>query len=297
MSKYKMWILLVLCNLFWAGNYIFGKYVGAEMSPLQITFSRWFLASIILVVVAAVFEKPEWKEVLKLWQPLAAMAVLGIIGYTFMVYYALRFTSSTNAALVNTINPAMIAIAAAIYLKEKMSRLQVAGVVLSLVGVFVVLTGGNLLQLFQVHYNKGDLIMVVAMGVWTIYSMVGKQIKEIPPITATAVSSAMAAVIMAPFVLYQGMNVAALSPMAWTGIIYITIFPSVISFVIWNIGVKELGANKTGIFLNLIPVFTAIISWALGNQITAAQVIGGLLVFAGVYLTMGMLDKKLKEVS
>lgn len=262
------------------------------MTPLQITFSRWFLASFILVAVAAIVEKPEWKEALKLWKPLAAMAILGVIGYTILVYYALKFTSSTNAALVNTINPAMIAIAAAIYLKEKMNRLQIAGVVLSLVGVFVVLTGGNLLEIFQVHYNKGDLMMVVAMGIWTIYSMVGKQIKDIPPITATALTSAMASIIMLPFVIYQSMSITTLSPMAWTGIIYITIFPSVLSFVIWNMGVKEIGANKTGIFLNLIPVFTAIISWALGNQITAAQIIGGFVVFAGVYLTTATPGKR-----
>lgn len=292
MSKYRIQLLLVLCNLFWAGNYIFGKYVGAEMTPLQITFSRWFLASFILAAVAAIVEKPDWKEALKLWRPLAAMAFLGVVGYTILVYYALKFTSSTNAALVNTINPAMIAIAAAVYLKERMNRLQIAGVVLSLLGVFVVLTGGNLLQIFQVHYNKGDLIMVVAMGIWTIYSMVGKQIKDIPPITATAVTSAMASIMMLPFIIYQGINIAALSPMAWTGIIYITIFPSVLSFVIWNMGVKEIGANKTGIFLNLIPVFTAIISWALGNKITAAQIIGGLVVFAGVYLTTSAPSKR-----
>ncbi len=93
---------------------------------------------------------------------------------------------------------------------------------------------------------------------------------------------------MAPFAIYQGIDITALSPMAWTGIIYITIFPSVCSYIFWNIGVKELGANKTAIFLNLIPIFTAIISFALGNQITAAQIFGGLLVFAGVYVTTGM---------
>jgi drug/metabolite transporter (DMT)-like permease len=96
---------------------------------------------------------------------------------------------------------------------------------------------------------------------------------------------------MTPFALYQGIDLTALSPVAWTGIIYITIFPSVCSFVFWNIGVKELGANKSAIFLNLIPVFTAIISWSLGNKISAAQILGGLLVFAGVYVTTAMKGK------
>jgi drug/metabolite transporter (DMT)-like permease len=99
---------------------------------------------------------------------------------------------------------------------------------------------------------------------------------------------------MAPFAIYQGIDLRALSPIVWTGISYITIFPSVFSFIFWNIGIKELGANKTAIFLNLIPVFTAIISWSLGNEITTAQLLGGLLVFLGVYVTTGTWKTKLK---
>jgi drug/metabolite transporter (DMT)-like permease len=288
MNKYKVWLLLVLCNLFWAGNYVFGKYVVAEMSPFWITFSRWFLASFILVAVAYIVEKPDWRAVIKEWKTLTVMAILGVVIYTMIVYEALNYTSSTNAALVNALNPAVIAIFTVIFLKERISKQQVLGIGVSLVGVFIVLTKGNLWQIFQMEYNKGDLLMIAAILLWTIYSIIGKQFKRIPPITATAASAVIATILMAPFAIYQGIDITALSPMAWTGIIYITIFPSVCSFIFWNIGVKELGANRTAIFLNLIPVFTAIISFALGNRITTAQILGGLLVFVGVYVTTGM---------
>lgn len=288
MNKYKVWLLLVLCNLFWAGNYVFGKYVVAEMSPLWITFSRWFLASFILVAIAYALEKPDWRAVIKEWKTLTVMAILGVIIYTMILYEALNYTSSTNAALVNALNPAVMAIFAVIFLKERSSKQQVLGIAFSLVGAFIVLTKGNLWQIFQLEYNKGDLLMLAAILIWTIYSIIGKRLKVIPPITATAASSVIATILMAPFAIYQGIDIAALSPMAWTGIIYITIFPSVCSFIFWNIGVKELGTNKTAIFLNLIPVFTAIISFALGNRITATQIFGGLLVFVGVYVTTGM---------
>jgi drug/metabolite transporter (DMT)-like permease len=297
MNKYKVWMLLILCNLFWAGNYVFGKYVVAEMSPLWITFSRWFLASFILVAAAYVLEKPDWSVVIKEWKTLTAMAILGITIYTLLLYEALNYTSSTNAALVSALNPAVMAIFAVIFLKERMTKLQTLGLGFSLIGVFIILTGGNLGQIFQVDYNKGDLLMLAAILIWTIYSIIGKRLHRVPPITATAASSIIAVIIMAPFALYQGIDITVLSPMAWTGIIYITIFPSVCSFIFWNIGVKELGANKTAIFLNLIPVFTAMISLALGNRITAAQIFGGLMVFAGVYVTTGMKRKKLTKES
>lgn len=288
MNKYKVWILLVLCNLFWAGNYVFGKYVVGEMTSLWITFSRWLLASFILIAAAAVLEKPDWRKALKEWQILTAMAVVGVIAYTIILYEALNYTSSTNAALVSALNPAVMAVFAALFLKEKISKVQGVGIGVSLVGVFVILTKGNLGQIFQMQYNIGDLMMLAAIVVWTIYSIIGKRLKGVPTITATALSSAIASLLMAPFALYEGIDIGALSPIAWTGIIYITIFPSVCSFIFWNIGVRELGANKTAIFLNLIPVFTAIISWTLGNEITSAQIIGGLLVFAGVYVTTGL---------
>lgn len=288
MNKYKVWGLLVLCNLFWAGNYVFGKYVVAEMSPPWITFSRWFLAAFILVVVAGVIEKPDWRKTLRQWQVLTAMAILGIVVYTLLLYEALNYTSSTNAALVSALNPAVMAVFAAIILKERISKLQVLGIGFSLIGVLIILTGGNVLQLFGMEYNRGDLLMLAAIVMWTIYSIVGKQLRDIPPITATAASAVIATILMAPFALYQGIDLVKLSPLAWTGIAYITIFPSVCSFVFWNIGVKELGANKTAIFLNLIPVFTALISWILGNKITPAQIFGGLMVFAGVYVTTAM---------
>jgi drug/metabolite transporter (DMT)-like permease len=291
MNKYRVWLLLVLCNLFWAGNYVFGKYVVAEMSPLWITFSRWFLASFILIAVAYVIEKPDWHKVIKEWKILSAMAVVGIIIYTLILYSALDYTSSTNAALVSSLNPAVMAVFAATFLKERVSKLQVLGIGISLGGVFIILTGGYLGNILQVEYNRGDLLMLVAILMWTIYSIIGKSLRLTPPITATAGSSVIATLIMAPFALYQGIDISALSPVAWTGIIYITIFPSVCSFIFWNIGVKELGANKSAIFLNLIPVFTALISWALGNKITMAQILGGLLVFIGVYVTTGKTGK------
>lgn len=294
MNKYKVWLLLVLCNMFWAGNYVFGKYVVAEMSPLWITFSRWFLASIILVVIAYVLEKPDYRLVLKEWKTLTAMAILGITIYTLLLYEALNYTSSTNAALVSALNPALMAVFAAIILKEKISKQQVLGIGFSLMGVLIILTRGNLGQVLQMEYNKGDLLMLIAILIWTIYSIISKRLKLISPITATAASAVIATIMMAPFALYQGIDLGKISLVAWTGIIYITIFPSVFSFIFWNIGMKELGANKTAIFLNLIPVFTAIISWRLGNEITKAQIIGGLLVFIGVYVTTRVWKTKIK---
>jgi drug/metabolite transporter (DMT)-like permease len=291
MTKYKYWILLIICNLFWAGNYVIGKYVVAEMTPLWITFSRWTFASIMLIGIAHYLEKPDWKTVIKAWPKLLGLSLLGIVGYNLVLYSALDYTSSTNAAFVSALNPAMMVLFSVILLRDKISRLQILGISISLIGALVILTRGNVGQVLHTSYNKGDLLMLAAIVLWTLYSITGKRIMNIPPITTTAASAFIAAVIMAPFAMHQGIDIGKLSPLTISGILYITIFPSICSFIFWNISVREIGASKAGIFLNLIPVFTAIISWILGEKITLPQILGGLLVFIGVCFTTGMIDK------
>ncbi|MFC4769570.1 DMT family transporter [Effusibacillus consociatus] len=292
MGKYRAWLLLVFCNLFWAGNYVFGKYVIEEVPPLWITFSRWLLALFLLFPIAWFLEKPDWKKAGQAWLPLVGMGILGGIGYNLLLYSALEYTTATNAALVSALNPAVIVLFSVLLLGERISTTQFAGFVVSLVGVLVILTKGSLGQIFDADYNRGDLLMVASVVVWTFYSIIGKRLGNIPPITATAVSTLFAVLIMAPFALAQGIDLTGIGPLAVTGILYMVIFPSVGSFVFWNMSVRAIGASQAGIFLNFIPVFTAIISVILGEEITGTQIWGGLLVFAGVYLTSGMLDRR-----
>jgi drug/metabolite transporter (DMT)-like permease len=290
MSKYGIWFLLVICNLFWAGNYVFGKYVISEMSPLWITFSRWTLAMIFLFPIAHYIERPVWSRVKKDWLLLLGMGLLGIIGYNLVLYSALEYTTATNAALVSALNPGFIVIFAMILYREKLSLIQAFGFLISLVGALVVLTNGEFERVLQVQFNTGDLLMIGAVIMWTFYSLMGRRLST-PPITATAISTGFSVLLMAPFAFAQGIDIARIDSLAITGILYMILFPSLGSFVIWNLSVQKVGASKAGVFLNLIPVFTALISGILGERITGAQGLGGVLVFCGVYLTTGLLDQ------
>lgn len=285
MKKYRVWVLLILCVLFWAGNFVFGSLVVSELTPVGLTFTRWLFSSVILLIFAQIKEKPNWKQVLKEWPKILGLSLTGIIGYNLLLYYALYFTSPLNASLVNSLNPGLIAIVSAIYLREKISKYHVFGILISFLGVFIVLTKGNLLQAFATDYNTGDLLIIGAIIMWTSYSIIGRKLTSAPPITSTAVSGLLAAIMLLPFVISQEIDYTNISTLSLIGVIYIIIFPSSISFVLWNVGVREVGASKAGIFLNLNPVFTAIISGAMGQSITWVQLIGGLLVFAGVYIT------------
>lgn len=291
MKKYYVLVFLILANLFWAGNYVFGKYLVTEMSPLQMTFSRWLLAIFLLIPIAHWIEQPDWKSVWKEWKTLLVMALLGILGYNFLLYKALQFTTPMNAALVNSINPAVIVLFSFLFLKERISLKNSIGLLISLLGVLLVLTKGHLQQIFYIDYNQGDLIMLLAILVWTCYSIIGRKINTIPPISATAISVLLGLIIMLPFILDSGINYP-LSKQSIMGIFYMGIFPSVGSFIFWNVSLRHIDASKAGIYLNLITVFTAIISVSLGKSISIIQILGGILVFIGVYLTSQKVKNK-----
>lgn len=299
MKKFYVLLFLVLANLFWAGNYVFGEYLVEEMSPLQMTLSRWLIAVFILVPLAHWIERPNWRNVWKEWKTLFILALLGVISYNFLLYEALQYTTSLNAALVNSINPAVIVLFSVLFLKEKLSIKNGIGLFVSLLGVLLVLTKGQLHLIIHNTYNQGDLLMLIAILVWTIYSIIGRKTKEIPPIAATSISVIFALLIMLPMVVVSGSDFNfELSQHAIIGIVYMGIFPSVGSFIFWNMSLRQIDASKAGIYLNLITVFTAIFSLLLGNPITFVQVIGGLFVFIGVYLTSAKGKKeKVKQLS
>lgn len=284
MKKSFVILFLILANLFWAGNYVFGKYVVDEMSPLQMTFTRWIIAVFLLFPIAHLIERPHWKKVWQQWKVLFIMGVLGIISYNFFLYWALEYTTSMNAALVNSINPAVIVLFSSLLLKERISLKNGIGLVISLGGVLLVLTKGHLQQILHLEYNKGDLLMIVTILIWTFYSIIGKKLKSIPPISATAVSVLLGIVSLLPFVIFSDFNYN-LNTQAIFGMMYIAIFPSVGSFIFWNSALRHINASQAGIYLNLIAVFTAFLSLLLGQPITFVQVMGGILVFIGVYLS------------
>ena len=284
MNKMYVLLFLILANLFWAGNYVLGKYVVEELSPLQMTFSRWFIALFLLFPIAHWVERPHWKSVWKEWKVLSLAGLLGIIAFNFLLYEALQYTTSMNAALISSINPVIIVLFSSLLLKERIPLRNGIGLLISLLGVLLVLTQGKLLQVFHMNFNQGDLFVLLAILVWTFYSILGKNMKGIPPISATAVSAVFGLLMMLPFVMVSGIPYP-LSNQSMIGLLYFGIFPSVASFIFWNVALRHTDASRAGIYLNLIPVFTAVINLTLGKTINFIQVVGGIFVFIGVYLT------------
>ena len=279
-----MYLFLALANLFWAGNYVFGEMVTREISPISLTFFRWAFAVLPLLAIAWLIERPDWRVALREWPVHLLQSALGLTGYTLLLYAALGLTGAVNAAVISAINPATIALAAAIFLHERLGRVQVLGLVVAFIGVTVVLTSGDVGQILEQGFGVGDLLVIGSVLAWTVYSLISRRL-ETPPITATAVQAVFAVATMLPVIAITGVSLPATGAGA-LGLAYIVIFPSMAGYALWNIGASKVGPARAGIFLNLLPVFTVIIALAFGVTLEPPAVIGGALVIVGVYLTL-----------
>jgi drug/metabolite transporter (DMT)-like permease len=276
-------VYLILANLFWAGNFVVGQAAMKTMEPLQLTFWRWVLAAVPLLVLAHAVERPDWRAVLRRWPVLLLLSSLGMSGYTLLLYSALQHTSALNASLVTAANPALIMVLAVVLLRDRPRPLSWVGIGLGLLGVLLVLTGGELQRLLTFSINKGELLILGAITVWGLYTIIARRL-SIPAITSTAVQVAMAAVVLSPLALVAGAGLPGTSAEGWS-LAFIALFPSLGSYLLWNLALKRTTAANAGNYLNLIAVFTAVITVALGQPISVPQVIGGVLVISGVLLT------------
>lgn len=290
MNKVPPIALLLVATILWGGNFVYGRAVADQLPPFTFAFLRWCLAFVIFLPIVWTPLKKEWKQILKYWPIVLAMSLTGIVGFTALLYLALHYTTSINASLVNTSTPILIYIISFIFLKERLSKNQRLGTLISLVGLFFIISKGSLETLLHFSFNRGDILVVAAVICWSFYSFLVKQYAEKLPGHATfLVSIFMGIIILFPFFIYETLNPAI--KVIWTAksifaIFYTGIFASIVAFISWNTGVVKIGANKAGIYLNLIPVFATFFAVLfIGESIEPFQVIGGVFAVFGVYLT------------
>ncbi|ASN53441.1 EamA family transporter [Sinomonas sp. R1AF57] len=280
---------LLGATLFWAGNYVVGAAAVGSVDPVSLVLLRWLLACVPLVVIAQLVERPRWREVLRGWPWLLALGATGMLGYTLLLYGSLEFTDAFSASLINAFNPALIALAAAVFLRQRLTPTSILGVLLALVGVLVVLSKGDPARLLtggfgRGGFGQGELLMLAAIVVWTAYTILGRVAPPVPPIASTAAQAVAAVVLLAPVSLALGGPTLPATPDAVWSVAYIAVCPSVLSYLLWNRALRVIPPARAGVFLNLITVFTAILTVLLGQAITLPQVIGGCIVLGGVVI-------------
>lgn len=282
--------LLLIATILWGGNFVIGRAVANDLPPFTLAFFRWCVALIVFLPIIYPSLKREWPQIKKHWVIILVLGFTGVASFNTLVYIALHYTTSINASLMNMLTPVIIYILSFIFLKEKLNRNQVIGTMISFIGVMTIISNGSIKALQHFTFNKGDLIVIIAVVLWSIYSLLIKQYaKELPGHSTFLVSIAVGIVMLLPFSIHETLTTTMV--IHWSGtsifaVLYTGVLASIVAFIAWNTGVVKLGANRAGIYLNFIPVFATIFAVIfIGEKVLLSQVIGGLLVVAGVYWT------------
>lgn len=277
--------------LFWASNYVVAGLVIGQIDPFSLAFLRWLFAAIILLVLAQLLEKPDWRLVLRRLPRLTLLASLGMVSFALFLYIGLETTTPVSASLVSSMGPVLIAITATVVLRERPGVRQWGGLVVALAGVLFVVSRGSLASLLTLQFAVGDLWVLVATIAWTAYTVLSRRPIGLPPLTSTAAQAGIAAVILGVIVTFTGLTLPP-DGGSWVGLAIIVVFASALAYLLWNLGLVRVPAAVAGIFLNLIPVFTVVIELMRGAPVTWAEWLGGVLVLSGVLLATLQLPRR-----
>ena len=284
------YIFLILTTLFWSGNFIVGKAASIyEIPPFSLNFYRWLFAWLILLPF-------RYKEILKkkdyILNNLGLFIILGVTSITIfnsIVYYSLNFTQVISGVLMISTIPVMIIFISSLLKIEKTNFFQIIGVALSLIGVVFIVTKADIEILKTLNFNKGDLTMVIAMFSWATYSALLKKKKyELSQISLLEVVITFGLVFLIPIYFIE-MNMGYLIKLGkpfYLTLTYVVLFPGLCSFFFWIKGISIIGANRSGIFLHLMPIFGAIMAMLIFDEkFMFYHFLGAIFILMGIILS------------
>lgn len=279
------YLLLTLTALMWGGNAIAGKLGVGHISPFLLTWLRWLLACAILLLIARKHIIRDFPVIKQNWKFLFLLGAFGFAIFNGLMYFSLNFTSAINVAIEQASMPIIVFLLNYLLFKTKVTAFQVIGFLITLVGVAITVTRGNLFGLSDQSLNIGDFMMLGAIMVYGIYSVQLKNMPEMHPLSFLATLGVSALITTTPFMLYEIQSNTILWPDAqgWGVVLYAGIFPSIISQLFWILGLEKIGSNRGGIFINLVPIFGAILAVIiLGERFELYHALGLALVLGGI---------------
>lgn len=276
--------LPIIAVLIWSMNIAVTRYVSDYISPVSISFYRWLVAFIILTP----FMLPQvWKQrhlVKQHFMQFVVLSAFGMFLYQGLAYSAAHYTTATNMGIINAFIPVFTIFVSILILREIPNRFAVVGSILSFLGLLYVIGRGDFSNLTQLAGHSGDLIMVLAVFFYAFYGVFLKKWQlKVPLLLSLYVQIALTLVYHLPFVLYYGID--AINQGNVASVLYAGILPSLVAPLLWMMAVQYLGPNRTSIFMNLMPVFTAIIAYFwLHEAWTMSHTTGGIVILVGIAL-------------
>lgn len=285
------------CVLFWSGNFVLARFIHDEIQPLELAFFRWFGVLIALSPLLFIHRKKIFRIIKEHFVIMMTYALLGVSGFNTFIYLGLQSTTATNALLINSSVPMMIIFLGTLIFKQKISKIQIGGIILSTIGVVYLVLKGDIAKINTFEFNLGDIWIIVAGFSWAFYSLLLRfKPKDLHGLEFVAAIVLLGTIVL--FLLYVGFGYGLNSALVivshnyWI-LLYMIIFPSILSFIFWNKGVHEIGADKTGQFTHLMPIFGSLLAFIfLDETLEFYHFIGIGFIGIGIYLSL-FLNKKI----
>lgn len=261
--------------------------MAGHVPPLAIGSIRWLIPAVVLAPLAASRIRGDWQAVKRGLPLIVVLSLLGGALFGTLQYVGLQFTTAINVSVLNSVAPVLIVAAGWLLFQDKVGWLQGIGIAVSLAGVLTIVGKGRPEALAAFQFNQGDLIILFNMGVWAVYSASLRRRGAMHWITFTFILSAVSALATAPFWAWEHLSGNPLrpTPFALASLAFVGLFPSLMAYVAWSRAVETLGSGRAGVFLHLIPLYSALFAGlALGERIEIYHFAGFALILAGVAL-------------
>ncbi len=291
MSKnYLAYSLLVFATFCWSGNFIVGKFAYLfEVPPLTLNFLRWVSVWLILIPFTYKEIYINLNNIKKNWMVISFMGVITISTFNSVVYFALNYTQVINAVLVLAAIPAVTIIISSLMKVDKTNIFQLIGLLLSIIGISAIISNADINKIFSLNFNKGDLWMLVCVLTWSLYStLLKKHNFKFSQFTLIQLMVSVGIIFLIPQFLYeQSMGLEIKFNKAFFIILfYVVIFPALIAYYCWQKGVEIVGPNRATMFIQLMPLLSALLAIIIFQEkFEFYHFIGALFILSGIYLS------------
>lgn len=279
------YVLTAVAPLCWAGNIVLGRGVADLISPVGLAFWRWTLAFFLLLPFAWRHARQDRAAVARNWKILFFLSLTGIACFNTLLYTAVHTTTAINGALIQTTMPSVIILISLLAFGEKITKRQLFGVMLCILGAALVVLRGQFAAILRLSVVQGDILMLLAVVLYALYSAFLRRRPAIHALSFLVYSFGIGALFLLPLHVWEVIRgrTFALSTETALSILYVAVFPSIVAYFCWNRGVEMIGANRTGLFINLIPVFASVMAviW-LGESLKAFHFLGMALICGGM---------------
>ena len=274
-------------SLCWSGNHIVGRAIAGDLPPLAVGSIRWIVPALVLAPFAWPHLRRDWPEILRTWPTVIVLSIVGGAIFGTLQYVGLQFTTAMNVSVLNSVAPVFIVGAGWLLFSDRVGLSQAAGIAISFLGVLAIITKGQPEALARLGFNAGDLIILFNMGLFAVYSAALRKRGVVHWISFTFLFASISAVATFPFWMaehYSG-SPLRLAPPGIAALAYVAVFPSLLAYAAWSKGVEGLGSGRSGVFLHLVPLYSAMIAGAaLGESIEIYHLAGFALILSGVWL-------------